>query len=159
MDAVSCPTLIQQAGSRNLSARMYWRKALGDSGNPVSVKMVGNAIANHCFGDGTGAHPSVRQIAAEASVSERTVARAITVLVNNYWITVKSGGGRRTGRRGSTFRGLANEYELVLHVDGKEYGTRPAPNTLPMTTLTLPMATDTLPIGPRIHLLRWQTRL
>jgi hypothetical protein len=113
---MSCPTLLQEAGSRNLSARLYWRKALGESSNSTTVKMVANSIANHTFADGTGAHPSRQQVATEATVSVRTVTRAITTLVANGWLMVVWGGGRRHGvRRGSTFRGLANSYELVLH--------------------------------------------
>ena len=103
------------AGLKNMSVRLFWRKALSASDLSATVKLVGNVIANHWFADGYGAHPSLETIATEASFTKKTVITAIQKLESEGWLLVSPGGGRRpVKRRRGSFKGLANEYEAWL---------------------------------------------
>ncbi|MEU3476427.1 helix-turn-helix domain-containing protein [Rhodococcus sp. NPDC006774] len=73
---------------------------------PKGCKFLGLTMATFAGTDGENIRPSVRRLALEMEVSERTVIRALGWLREEEWIAKT--------RQGNRWLGKTNEYRLVL---------------------------------------------
>lgn len=86
--------------------RFEWERIIKRAPMPKGCKYLALTLATFAGTDGHNIRPSVRRLALEMEVSERTVIRALGWLRDEDWIAKT--------RQGNRWLGKTNEYQLTL---------------------------------------------